>query len=104
MLADKPVEAIAGVLAPVVDHVFAVGLPGPRGLTAEALQLRLRDGGLVTPTCDNMGSALLRARSRAGAHGSVAASGGASGMERGWKCVEVTVGAGTLKKKKIIKK
>src|SRR3546814_16242896 len=74
MLADKPVEAIAGVLAPVVDHVFAVGLPGPRGLTAEALQLRLRDGGLATQTCDNMGSALLPARRSSGAHGNFAST------------------------------
>lgn len=75
MLADKPVEAIARVLAPVVDHVFAVSLPGPRGLSAAALQLRLHDGGLTAQTCDNMASALAQARSTAGTHGSVAVTG-----------------------------
>lgn len=75
MLADKPVEAIASVLAPVVDHVFAVSLPGPRGLSASALQQRLQDGGLSAQTCDNMGSALSHARGRAGVNGSVAVTG-----------------------------
>lgn len=75
MLADKPVEAIAAVLAPVVERVYAVGLPGPRGLSAESLQKRLRDGGLAAQTCDNMAAALARARSAAGADGSVTVSG-----------------------------
>lgn len=75
MLADKPVEAIARVLAPVVDAVFAIGLPGPRGLSAEALQARLHEGGLAAQTCDNMASALARARSSAGTNGSVAVTG-----------------------------
>ncbi|MGH8456032.1 MAG: bifunctional tetrahydrofolate synthase/dihydrofolate synthase [Stenotrophobium sp.] len=46
MLTDKPVEAFAHALAPVVHGVFAAGLAGPRGQSAEALALRLRSIGL----------------------------------------------------------
>jgi len=41
MLADKDVEAVGEVLAPVVDGWVAAGLPAPRGLEAHALAARL---------------------------------------------------------------
>ncbi|NGY06219.1 bifunctional tetrahydrofolate synthase/dihydrofolate synthase [Solimonas terrae] len=75
MLADKPVEAVARALVSVVDRFLVIGLPGPRGLTAAALQTRLRDAGISAQTCDNIGAALRCAREHAGAAGSVAVTG-----------------------------
>ena len=75
MLADKPVEAVARVLADVVERIFVIGLPGPRGLSADALQARLRDAGIAAQTCDNMAAALRSARACAGTAGSVAVTG-----------------------------
>ncbi len=41
MLADKDIEAVLKHMAPRIDHWFCAGLPGPRGLTAEQLALRV---------------------------------------------------------------
>jgi len=46
MLDDKPVEAVARALAPVVIGVITCTLPGPRGLSAPALATRLAVTGL----------------------------------------------------------
>ena len=45
---DKPVEAMAAALADEVDHWWVAGLDGPRGLSAEALVRRLKNGGITT--------------------------------------------------------
>lgn len=42
MLADKDAEAVVELLAGRVDHWLLAGLPGPRGLSAEALADRVR--------------------------------------------------------------
>jgi dihydrofolate synthase/folylpolyglutamate synthase len=41
ILGDKDAKAIASVLEPLVDHWILCGLPGPRGVSAEALAQRL---------------------------------------------------------------
>ncbi len=46
LLDDKPVEAIANTLAPVVSAAISCTLPGPRGLRAEALAARLASCGI----------------------------------------------------------
>lgn len=75
MLADKPVEAVSALLAPVVDAGFAIGLDGPRGLDAAQLAQRAAGSGLVLQGCDNMATALVRARERAGSKGLVVVTG-----------------------------
>ncbi|NKF24292.1 bifunctional tetrahydrofolate synthase/dihydrofolate synthase [Solimonas sp. C16B3] len=75
MLADKPAETVATTLAPVVDQLYTVGLSGPRGLTAEALQERLAATGVAAQACDNMESALREARQAVGSAGCVAVTG-----------------------------
>ena len=47
VLADKPIDAIAAALAPVVDRVITCDLAGPRSLSAQALASRLQAAGLV---------------------------------------------------------
>lgn len=46
VLADKPIEAIARALAPVVEQAITCTLDGPRGVGAEALAQRLHSCGL----------------------------------------------------------
>jgi len=46
MLADKDVEGVVRLIQERVDHWLLAGLPGPRGLTAEALAARLRTVGV----------------------------------------------------------
>ncbi|WP_043111796.1 bifunctional folylpolyglutamate synthase/dihydrofolate synthase [Solimonas flava] len=75
MLADKPVEAVGRVLAAAATRVLAVGLGGPRGLDAAALQARLADAGVRAETCENIGAALAQARREAGAGGRVVVTG-----------------------------
>nr|WP_245586054.1 folylpolyglutamate synthase/dihydrofolate synthase family protein [Solimonas soli] len=75
MLADKPVGEVGRLLAGAADHLYAVGLDGPRGLSAAALQARLREAGVDSQTCDNIGDALRRARRAVGDAGSVVATG-----------------------------
>lgn len=75
MLADKPVDDVARLLAGVVDHLYVIGLDGPRGLSAPALQVRLREAGIASQTCDNIGAALRAARSAVGEAGTVVATG-----------------------------
>jgi dihydrofolate synthase/folylpolyglutamate synthase len=46
MLGDKDVEGIVGLMRDRVDHWFFAALPGPRGLTAEALAKRAHECGI----------------------------------------------------------
>lgn len=65
MLADKPVEAFARLLQPLVSRAFLGGLPGARGLDAQALQARLRSLGMETEACRDIPEALRRAQAQA---------------------------------------
>lgn len=47
VLADKPIDAIAAALAPVVERVITCDLSGPRSLSAQALASRLQAAGLA---------------------------------------------------------
>ena len=42
MLADKDIEQVVRTLAPRVDHWYCASLPGPRGVSAADLQVRVR--------------------------------------------------------------
>ncbi len=75
MLADKPVAEVAAVLAPQVAGGYAVALGGPRGLSAAQLVARAGEGGLALQACDNMATALIRAREQAGPDGFVVVTG-----------------------------
>jgi len=65
MLADKPVEAFCGELAPLVHRVFAAGLPGPRGLLADELLRRIRGLGVDAEAARDVPEALAKARALA---------------------------------------
>lgn len=58
MLSDKPVEAIASLLAPLVDTVRFASLPGPRGLRDDQLAQRAAAGGLLGACCGEVEAAL----------------------------------------------
>ncbi|MDN3986465.1 bifunctional tetrahydrofolate synthase/dihydrofolate synthase [Zwartia vadi] len=42
MLSDKDVAAVVRHMAPRIDHWFCAALPGPRGLSSEAIQAKVR--------------------------------------------------------------
>jgi len=42
MLADKDIESVVRHMAPRIDHWFCAALPGPRGLTSEAIQTKVQ--------------------------------------------------------------
>lgn len=42
MLADKDIEAVVRHMAPRIDHWFCAALPGPRGLSKEAVQSKVQ--------------------------------------------------------------
>ncbi len=42
MLADKDIESVIRHMAPRIDHWFCAALPGPRGLSSEAIQLKIQ--------------------------------------------------------------
>ncbi|AYH44948.1 bifunctional tetrahydrofolate synthase/dihydrofolate synthase [Azoarcus sp. DN11] len=46
MLSDKDVEGVVKLIQDRVDHWMLAGLPGPRGLSAEALEARVRAAGV----------------------------------------------------------
>lgn len=75
MLADKPVLEVAQALAAVTTRSFLVDLQGPRGLPAAELQTRIADSGIASECCDNMQTALARARQLAGPAGLVVVTG-----------------------------
>ena len=65
MLADKPVEKFAKILAPYVHEIAVAGLSGPRGLDGETLGKRLQQVGIVSTVHANVASALEDVQSRA---------------------------------------
>ncbi len=66
MLADKPVEAVCAVLAPLVQAAVFAGLPPPRGLDAAALQQRAAAAGLRGALRDDVVQAYRAAQALAG--------------------------------------
>lgn len=62
---DKPVERMAEALRGVVERVVCCDLPGPRGLSADALTTRLTAAGLQAEAGGSADSALRLARQRA---------------------------------------
>ena len=66
MLADKPVEEVCAVLAPLVQGAVFGGLPPPRGLDADALQQRAAAGGLKGQAAAGVVDAYRVAQSLAG--------------------------------------
>jgi len=66
MLADKPVEGVCAVLAPVVQGAVFGGLPPPRGLDAAALRQRAAAAGLHGQLRDSVEKAYRAAQSLAG--------------------------------------
>ena len=75
MLADKPVASVLKILAAEAQVLIAIGLPSPRGLSAEQLQGCAADTGLVVHSCENMRAALIWAREQVGAAGRVVVTG-----------------------------
>jgi dihydrofolate synthase/folylpolyglutamate synthase len=61
MLSDKPVEEVGRALARCAQRVFVGSLPGPRGLPAEALRLRLQGSGLNCVACPDIPAAFAQA-------------------------------------------
>jgi dihydrofolate synthase/folylpolyglutamate synthase len=66
MFADKPVEGVCAVLAPVVQEAIFGGLPPPRGLDAPALQDRAASAGLRGTMQESVVQAYRLAQSLAG--------------------------------------
>ncbi|MDB5977244.1 MAG: bifunctional tetrahydrofolate synthase/dihydrofolate synthase [Nevskia sp.] len=66
MLADKPVEAVCAVLAPLVQGAVFGGLPPPRGLAGVALQQRAAVVGLNGQAVSDIAEAYRVAQSLAG--------------------------------------
>jgi len=66
MLADKPVEAVCAVLAPLVQGTLFGGLPPPRGLDARSLQQRAAVAGLNGQVLDGVAEAYRAAQALAG--------------------------------------
>lgn len=62
MLADKPVEEFASVLAPHACEILVASLPGPRGLSGEVLSRRLKQVGIKALIHTDVPSALSAAR------------------------------------------
>lgn len=64
MLADKPVGAVIAALSPACQHLCLAGLPGPRGLTAMALQERAGPWGADAERFADVPSAFASVRGR----------------------------------------
>ncbi len=65
MLADKPVEAIAAALAPLVAEAQVFSLPPPRGLRAEQFAARIATAGVKVQSHDTAEQALMTATAHA---------------------------------------
>jgi len=70
MLADKPVEACCALLREVVGEAHFASLPGPRGLTAEALAERAASVGLHGSPHADIAQALAAAEQGRSGHAS----------------------------------
>jgi dihydrofolate synthase/folylpolyglutamate synthase len=68
MLKDKDIEGVAAAVSSLLDEWFIAPLPGPRGADVERLESALRSASVAAPVarCDDVVSALQRARERAG--------------------------------------
>lgn len=62
MMRNKPVEAVAGILAQLQAPAFCITLDPPRGLTAAALAARLAAGGLEAQPVADASAAIAAAR------------------------------------------
>lgn len=67
VLADKPIDAMAAALAPVVERVITCDLSGPRSLGAQALASRLQAAGLPAQAGGSPEAAFALALRQAGA-------------------------------------
>ncbi len=61
MLQDKPQQAVAAALKPVIAHAYCISLPPPRGTSAEALQANFEQAGLAATAFPTAEAALLAA-------------------------------------------
>lgn len=75
MLSDKPVEAVAQALAPLVRRAYCAGLPGPRGLAGTQLAQRVRASGIDARAFDDVAAAYAQARREAGGQGAIVVAG-----------------------------
>ncbi len=66
MLADKPVEGVCRLLAPLMAGAFFGGLPGSRGLNDHELARRAAAGGLAGVAVGSIDAAFRRAQAAAG--------------------------------------
>ncbi|HEU0197995.1 MAG TPA: bifunctional tetrahydrofolate synthase/dihydrofolate synthase [Nevskiaceae bacterium] len=66
MMRDKPVEAVAALLHPLFDTVYAAGLPRPRGLSGVELAARLATAGMRPCVALDVPVALAAARAGRG--------------------------------------
>jgi dihydrofolate synthase/folylpolyglutamate synthase len=68
MLKDKDIEGVVAAVSSLLDEWFIAPLPGPRGADVERLESALRSASVAAPVarCDDVVSALQRARERAG--------------------------------------
>lgn len=89
MFADKPVSDFCLQLKSQVVAAYCIGLPGPRGLSADALRQRVSNTGIPVEAFDDIDAALVAARSAAGVGGCVLVTGSfltvAAGLDAGWK-------------------
>ncbi len=65
MFADKPVEGVCALLAPLVQGAYFGGLPPPRGLPAAELRQRAAHGGLEGEAAGTVAEAYRLAQARA---------------------------------------
>jgi dihydrofolate synthase/folylpolyglutamate synthase len=67
MLADKDIAGVVERVKERIDHWIVATLPGPRGMTADALARILADHGIAIETCcDSPADGYLATRERAG--------------------------------------
>jgi dihydrofolate synthase/folylpolyglutamate synthase len=62
MFADKPVEAVCRVLAPLVDEAYVASLPPPRGMDAVMLSRAAASAGMPVSVAESVEAALQAAR------------------------------------------
>jgi dihydrofolate synthase / folylpolyglutamate synthase len=66
MLADKDIAGVADAVRPLIDHWYAAGIGGPRGISADALAQNLSAADIANVTCcASITAALTAAREAA---------------------------------------